>query len=130
MVITDIMKPVDEVVYGGFPLDQTIRIMERLKVESLPVIDHNRFIGILTKHDIELRCKTKEWDPTRLLVRNVITRREITCSDSHSLQEVFQLLEHMNETCLMVLNRQGQPLGLVYKEDIYSGLLQESCHSS
>ncbi|WP_454062531.1 CBS domain-containing protein [Candidatus Nitrospira salsa] len=130
MVITDIMKPVDEVVYGGFPLDQTIRIMERLKVESLPVIDHNRFIGILTKHDIELRSKTKEWDPTRLLVRNVITRREITCSDSHSLQEVFQLLEHMNETCLMVLNRQGQPLGLVYKEDIYSGLLQESCHSS
>lgn len=130
MVITDIMKPVYEIVYGGFPLDQTIQIMEQLNVESLPVIDHNRFIGILTTLDIESRSQSKDWDPTRMLVRNVITRRELTCSDSHSLQEVFQLLEHMNETCLMVLNRHGQPLGLVYKEDIYSGLLQESCYSA
>ncbi|MGD9852820.1 MAG: CBS domain-containing protein [Nitrospirales bacterium] len=112
------MTPVTEVLRGSEFLDHAAQAMKRLGKKSMPVVDHNQVVGILTDHAIVSETTATGVDPSKILVRQIMTRGEITCSENHSIEEMTQILRQMNQSCLVVLNTEGQPVGIVGQEDV------------
>ncbi len=118
MIVKDIMTPVAEVLNGYEYLDRAVLSMKRLGLSRLPVVDHNRIVGILTDQNIDIESTVRGWDLTKTQVRNAMMAGDMTCSERLTVDEMSQLLKRMHKSCLVVLNNEGHAVGIVSEENI------------
>ncbi|GJL68226.1 MAG: CBS domain-containing protein [Nitrospirales bacterium] len=123
MFVKDIMTPVAEVLRGYEYLDQAVLSMKRLGLSRLPVVDHNRIVGILTDRDIDLESTGMGWDLSKTQVRNAMMAGDMTCSECLTVYEMTRLLKRMHKKCLVVLNNEGHAVGIVSEENISGRLV-------
>lgn len=117
MIGKDIMTPMAEVLKGYEYLDQAVLSLKRLGLSRLPVVDHNRIVGIFTDEDIDMESKTRCWDLTKTHVRNAMMAGAMTCSERPRVYEMTQLLKRMHRG-LVVLNKERHAVGIVFEENI------------
>lgn len=120
MIVKDIMTPVAEVLNGYEYLDRAVLSMKRLGLSRLPVVDHNRIVGILTDQNIDMESPLEGWDLTKTQVRNAMMAGDMTCSEYLTVDEMTRLLKRMHKSCLVVLNNEGHAVGIVSEEN-FSG---------
>lgn len=120
MIVKDIMTPVAEVLNGYEYLDRAVLSMKRLGLSRLPVVDHNRIVGILTDQNIDIESPLGGWDLTKTQVRNAMMAGDMTCSEYLTVDEMTRLLKRMHKSCLVVLNNEGHAVGIVSEEN-FSG---------
>lgn len=88
--------------------------MRRHKIGSLPVLEHNTLVGIITSRDL------RSAHPNRI-VEDVMTKKVITANKKASVWRAFQLIQDQVIEHLPVMDEKNI-IGIVSKADILSEL--------
>jgi CBS domain-containing protein len=87
-------------------------------VGILPVVDGDKLIGILMDRDIVLRAVSERLRPEMARVRDVMTRKLISCFDDQDITEASLIMERNLVHRLIVFDRNKKLVGIVSISDL------------
>lgn len=107
-------------------LEQAAKKMRLHNVGILPVVDENKVVGVLTDRDMVLRAVSEGMRPYMTRVRDVMTRKVISCYSDQSITAASWLMEKNFVHRLVVLDHQDNLVGLVSLSDIAARVRNEA----
>lgn len=112
-------------VHATDPLATALELMRTYNISGLPVVEGKRPVGILTNRDVRF-AKNLDEPVSRLMTRELITAEEGT-----STEEAKRLMHHNRIEKLIVVDDDGDLLGLITIKDIekkakYPGSIKDS----
>lgn len=110
--VRDIMTPEPQVVRPGQTVAEANRLMEERKIGSLPVVEKEELVGILTSRDLRL-------SPPERLVADVMTKEVITVYPETTLWQAQQMLEKHGIERLVVVDKAGRVVGIITETVIF-----------
>ena len=99
------------------PVVEVARIMLAEDVGSLPVVQGERLMGVITDRDIALRVVAEGKDPTDLPVAGIASREIVTVSPDQSLDEALQVMASAQVRRLPVVD-DGRLVGILAQADV------------
>ncbi|MEW6152479.1 MAG: CBS domain-containing protein [Actinomycetota bacterium] len=108
----------------GDSLRDAARWMVERGVGSAVVIGDGKPIGIVTDRDT-LRVIAQGGDPKAVKVRDCLTRRLTTASESMEVVEAARVMREKNFRHLVVVDDDGGLVGVFSMRDLVVGLMQE-----
>ena len=118
MKVSDVMTRGVETVSPAETLDQAAKRMKTRNIGFLPVVDEGKILGVVTDRDIVLRAISEDLRAHFTRVRDVMTKKFISCRDDQSLTEVSMLMEKNFIHRLLVLDRAANLVGVISLSDI------------
>jgi CBS domain-containing protein len=86
-------------------------------VGSLPVVDGDRLVGMVTDRDIVLQVVAKDLDPNRVPVSDVCSESPVTAEPDEALDEALQRMAKEQVRRLPVVS-DGRLVGILAQADI------------
>ena len=96
---------------------EAARVMREQHIGSLPVVEDERLVGMLTDRDIAMRVVAENAEPQTTLVEDVYSRDLISVEPDHDLAEALELMARHQVRRLPVVE-DGRLVGLVAQADI------------
>jgi CBS domain-containing protein len=121
MKISDIMTPNPECVTPDDNLVEAAKIMEKLDVGFIPVVesrDTRKAIGVLTDRDIAIRAVAQGRDPNEVTVKDVMTEDLVCLGEDEHTDRAHELMEENQLHRVLVCDEQGSVIGVVAMADI------------
>ena len=122
--VRDAMTPNPKAVDPDTPVTEAARMMLADDVGSVPVVQGERLIGILTDRDIATRVVAEEKDPRSLGVGGVATREVVTVSPDDPLDEALRLMASHQIRRLLVVEESRRLVGILAQADVALGVDQ------
>jgi CBS domain-containing protein len=94
------------------------RIMRQEDVGSLPVVQGDRLLGIITDRDIATRVVAENKDPETQTVAAIATREVVTVGAGQQLAEALQLMARHQVRRLPVLDEEDRLVGILAQADV------------
>jgi CBS domain-containing protein len=94
------------------------RIMRQEDVGSLPVVQGDRLLGIITDRDIATRVVAEGKDPETQTVASVATRELVTVGAGQQLAEALQLMARHLVRRLPVVDDENRLVGILAQADV------------
>jgi nucleotide-binding universal stress UspA family protein/CBS domain-containing protein len=107
-----------KVVDPGATVHSAATLMMESEVGSLPVVDDDQLIGMLTDRDIVVRVLGKGLDSNATKVREVMTPRVVYCFVDQTIDKVERLMQEERLHRLPVLNRNDRLIGIISATDL------------
>lgn len=118
MSIKDLMTVDVEVVDRDASLHECAYIMKCAGVGSLPVVDQEKVVGVITDRDIVVRALAEGLDCMGTKVRRVMTPDVVTCPEDTDIGEARRLMSAYQVGRLVVVDEEGQLAGIVVRADL------------
>ncbi|MFE8605607.1 CBS domain-containing protein [Archangium violaceum] len=118
MKIRDVMTPDAVAAHPGTTLMAAAEMMRLLNVGSLPVVDGERVVGILTDRDIVVRGLALGFNPRTASVADVMTRNVQTCSVDDDVEDVAHQMRELQVRRLLVVDERERLIGIVSLGDL------------
>src|SRR5439155_105249 len=118
MLLKDVMTKTVEEIGPQTSLKDAAAKMKSLDIGPLPVCENDRLVGMLTDRDIAVRSTAQGEDPTRDLVRDVMTPEVIYCFEDQDVAKAAQLMKKKQVRRLLVLNRDERLVGILSLDDL------------
>jgi CBS domain-containing protein len=118
MKIRDVMTPDAIAALPETTLMAAAEMMRLLNVGSLPIIEGERIVGIVTDRDIVVRGLALGFNPRMATVADVMTRNVQTCSVDDDVEEVAQQMRDLQVRRLLVVDENERLLGIVSLGDL------------
>jgi CBS domain-containing protein len=108
------------------------KLMRTNKIRRLPVMDHGRLMGIITRSDIREASPSDAttlsvWELTYLLskleVRQIMTPDPVTIAPEATIREAAKLMGNHKIGGLPVVDKAGQLVGIITESDIFRVLI-------
>ena len=99
----------------GEDVQQAVEMMLKNEISSLPVVDQDGLVGIITKTDLLKVYESKfssKWKISDLMSSDVVTVNE-----NHAITHVISLMEENNIGRIVVI-RDSEPVGIITSENI------------
>jgi CBS domain-containing protein len=115
-------------------LPEAHRLMTDQKIRRLPVVDHGRLVGIVTRGDIRGAepsgaTSLSIWEVNYLLARlkiaEIMTRNPVTISADETIGQAARLMLDKKISGLPVLDREQRLVGIITESDIFRLVVQE-----
>lgn len=112
-----------------------VDLMEKNQFHRLPVVENNKYIGIVTDEEIaenspsnvtSLSIFEMNYLFDKMTVGEIMTRQEITVQEDTLLEEAATLMKNNNVTVLPVLDDEKQIVGIVTYKDIFKALIDST----
>ena len=112
-----------------------VDLMEKNQFHRLPVVENNKYIGIVTDEEIaenspsnvtSLSIFEMNYLFDKMTVGEIMTRQEITVQEDTLLEEAATLMKNKNVTVLPVLDDEKQVVGIVTYKDIFKALIDST----
>lgn len=97
--------------------DVAIRLREK-DVGSLPVVDRDRVIGVITDRDIVVRGVANSLNPDATTARDVMTEEVIWVGKDDDVKEALDLMKDKQLRRILVLDNDKALAGIVAQADI------------
>lgn len=78
----------------------------------------DRLLGALTDRDIAVRCVGKKHDPSKILVKSIMTPKILFCYENDDIEIAAESMERMQVHRLAVLNDKKRLVGVLSLGDI------------
>jgi CBS domain-containing protein len=101
----------------GEPVAEAARIMRSEDVGSLPVVDQERLVGIITDRDIAIRVVSESRDPQVTTVGEISSSNPVTVRPEQDLAEALQLMAQHQVRRLPVVEDE-RLIGIVAQADV------------
>src|SRR5438552_11385690 len=98
-------------------VQQAGRLMEEEDVGSLPVVEDDRLVGIVTDRDIVVRGVAERSDVSALSVKDVASHQLTTVEPDQNLDEALQLMAQQQVRRLPVVD-DGRLVGILAQADV------------
>ena len=118
MKIKDIMTARVEVLRTNNSLREAAEKMRAVDVGSLPVLDSDRVVGIVTDRDIIIRGTAEGRDPNTTTVQDVMTRDIYHCFPDDDVKEAVKRMSEKKVRRLLVMNKDDRLVGIASLSDL------------
>ena len=103
------------------PLTEVAHMMEMEDVGSIPVVENDRLVGIVTDRDIVVRAIAKGKDPKGMPASAVSTRELVTVGPDDDLSDALELMVRHQVRRLAVMGEDEQLVGVISQADVARG---------
>jgi CBS domain-containing protein len=100
------------------PVSEVARLMKSEDVGSLPILDGDRLIGIVTDRDIVLQAVAEEKDPRGMPVREVASQDLVTVGQDEDLSEALNRMASNQVRRIPVVDEDDRLVGIVTQADV------------
>jgi CBS domain-containing protein len=100
------------------PVSEAARLMKSEDVGSLPILDGDRLIGIVTDRDIVLQAVAEEKDPRGMPVREVASQDLVTVGQDEDLSEALNRMASNQVRRIPVVDEDDRLVGIVTQADV------------
>lgn len=116
--VSTVMTRNIETISPAATLEQAGKQMRTHNVGILPVVDEGKLLGVVTDRDIVLRAVSEGMRPYMTRVRDVMTRKAVSCYEDEDIAKASLLMEKNLVHRLVVLDRNEKLAGIVSLSDI------------
>ena len=116
--IRDLMTSNPRTVDPSTPVSEAAQVMKQEDVGSVPVVDGDTLVGIVTDRDIALRVVAEGRDPQSSTVGDIASRELVTVDPQQSLDEALRLMAQHQVRRLPVCEEDGRLVGIVAQADV------------
>ncbi len=118
MLVREIMSRRAECIHPEATIEEAASRMKELDVGSLPVVENEHLMGILTDRDIAIRSIAEGNNPQISLVREAMTPNVLHCFEDEALSDAAKPMREEQIRRLPVLNRENRLVGIVSLGDL------------
>jgi CBS domain-containing protein len=93
------------------------RMMRDENVGSLPVVDSDRLIGMVTDRDVSVRVVAEGRDPSEVSVQEIASRNPVTAEATSELNEALQLMAR-HQVRRLPVTEEGRLVGIIAQADV------------
>lgn len=116
--IRDAMTSNPRGVETSTPIIEAARLMKSEDVGSVPVLEGERLVGMVTDRDIVLRVVAEGKDPQASTVGEVASKDLVTVDPQQDLDEALRLMAQHQVRRLPVVEEDGRLVGILAQADI------------
>lgn len=99
------------------------KLMDKHVIGSLPVVDSQKPVGILTERDIIRRVISKGLDSAKIKIKDCMTKDIIAIDEDAGLMKISQLM-HKNYFRRLIIIKRGKVVGIITAKDLIRILSQ------
>lgn len=111
------MTPQPTAIGGDAPVVEAARRMLSEDVGSLPVVDGDELVGMVTDRDLVLHVVAKDLDPHKVAVSDVCSQNPVVAGPEESLDDALQRMAAEQVRRLPVV-ADGRLVGILAQADI------------
>jgi CBS domain-containing protein len=115
--VKDVMTPGPTSIASDAPVVEAARHMASEDVGSLPVVDGDALVGMVTDRDIVLQVVAKDLDPNKVPVSDVCSESPVTAEPEEALDEALQRMAKEQVRRLPVVS-EGRLVGILAQADV------------
>lgn len=123
--VKDVMTPRPTSVAGDAMAVEAARRMSSEDVGSLPVVDGETLVGMVTDRDLVLHVIAKDLDPHKVAVADVCSGNPVTADPEDSLEDALQRMASEQVRRLPVVT-DGRLVGILAQADVARAVRPES----
>ena len=116
--VSDVMTGRPRAVTPQTPLTEVAELMEAEDVGSIPVVEDDRLVGIVTDRDIVVRAVAKGKDLKGMPASAVSSRELVTVSPDDDLSDALELMARHQVRRLAVTGEDERLVGVVSQADV------------
>lgn len=116
--IQDAMTTNPRGVETSTPVVEAARLMKSEDVGSLPVLDGERLVGMVTDRDIVLRVVAEAKDAASTTVGEIASTDLVTIDPQQELDEALRLMAQHQVRRLPVVEEDGRLVGILAQADV------------
>jgi CBS domain-containing protein len=116
--VSDVMTGRPRAVTPQTPLTEVAALMETEDVGSIPVVEDDRLVGIVTDRDIVVRAIAKGKDPKGMPASAVSSRELVTVHPDDDLSDALELMARHQVRRVAVTGENERLLGVVSQADV------------
>ena len=120
--VRDLMTPSVEMIAPDATVAEAARKMRDLNVGSLPVVDGERLMGVVTDRDLSIRSTAEGHDPNASKVRQVMSPEVTWVFEDEPADMAASMMRQRQIRRLPVLDRNDKLVGIVALADIATDL--------
>jgi CBS domain-containing protein len=118
MKIQELMSKKVQSITPGASVTEAARTMRDLDIGSLPVMEGNELLGIITDRDICCRVVGENHDPETTEVRTIMSTDIASCFSDQDVAEAAHLMEGKHIRRLAILQRDNSVAGILSVDDL------------
>jgi len=118
MKVHELMTPNPAVVASERTAAEAARLMRDLDVGGLPVVERERFAGMVTDRDVALRVVGAGKDPRATPVWEVLSPDLLYCEVDTEVEQAAQLMRQREVRRLPVVDHEGVLVGVLSLADL------------
>src|SRR5262249_5612755 len=118
MHIKDIMTRSVECISSDASIREAAEKMRNLNVGTLPVMDRDRLVGMITDRDITVRATALGWRPDCTAIRDVMTPEVMFCFENEEVSNAAELMRERKVRRLIVLDVAHKLVGILSLGDL------------
>jgi CBS domain-containing protein len=116
--VSEVMTANPRTVGSSTSVLEAARLMKSEDVGSLPILEDERLIGVVTDRDITIRVAAEGKDPQSNTVGEIASRDVVTIDSKQSLDEAARLMAQNQVRRLPVVEEDGKLVGIVAQADV------------
>ncbi len=116
--VSDVMSGRPRAVTPQTPLTEVAELMEAEDVGSIPVVDEDRLVGIVTDRDIVVRAIAKGKDPKGMPASAISSRELVTVHPDDDLSDALELMARHQVRRVAVTAENERLVGVVSQADV------------
>ena len=116
--VRDVMTTRPRSVTPQTPVTQVAELMEADDVGSIPVVEGDRLVGIITDRDIVIRAVARGKDTRGMPAAEVSSRELVTVLADDDLADALELMAHHQVRRLPVVEEDERLVGVVAQADV------------
>jgi CBS domain-containing protein len=116
--VGDVMTGRPRCVTSDTPLNQVAELMDAEDIGSIPVLDGEQLMGMITDRDIVVRAVAKGKDPRGMPAREISSGDLVTVNPDHDLSDALDLMAAHQVRRLPVVDDENRLVGIVAQADI------------
>ena len=121
MNVADVMSYRPLVIGSFATVEEAALLMRAQVVGALPVVEHDRPIGIITDRDLTLRCVAAGERPWEQRVREVMSGPPATCQADEPIESAIARMAARRVRRLIVVGDSGAVVGMLTLDDLLLG---------
>jgi CBS domain-containing protein len=116
--ISEVMTSNPRTVGSSTSVVEAARIMKSEDVGSVPILEDDRLVGVVTDRDITIRAAAEGRDLQSTTVGEIASRDVVTIDPQQSLDEAARLMAQHQVRRLPVVEEDGRLVGIVAQADV------------
>jgi CBS domain-containing protein len=116
--ISDLMTPNPRTLESASTVVEAARVMRDADAGSVPIVEGDRLVGMITDRDIAIRVVAEGKSPESTTVMEIASRELVTIDPQQDLDEALRLMARHQVRRLPVVEEDGRLVGIVAQADI------------
>ncbi len=116
--VRDVMTSNPRSIAPSTTVSEAGRLMKSEDVGSLPIVDGDQLVGVVTDRDIVIRVVAEAKDPQTATVGEIASRDLVTVDPEQDLDEALRLMAQHQVRRLPVAEEDGRLVGILAQADV------------